>query len=225
MHIPDGFIDLPTAGAGLAVAAGAIAFSLRRAKGELDEATAPLAGLTAVFVFAAQMINFPVGAGTSGHLIGGALAAILIGPWAAVLALSVVVALQALLFADGGLTALGLNLLNLAVIAPLVGWLVWRLARRAKGKIWIASFLAGFVSVIAAALGFVAEYAMGGTVEVSLAGIAAAMVGIHALIGVGEGVITALVVASVASTRPDLVYGLRPARPQANAQRRATVVA
>ena len=112
MHIPDGFIDIPTSVAFAGIAAAGVALSLKGAKSSLDEKTAPLAGLTATFIFAVQMLNFPVAAGTSGHLLGGALAAVLVGPWAASLALTVVLLMQALLFADGGLTALGLNVFN-----------------------------------------------------------------------------------------------------------------
>ena len=107
MHVPDGFLDAPTSVATGLVAAGTVAVALRGARRELDERTAPLAGLTSAFVFAVQMMNFPVGAGTSGHLIGGALTAVLVGPWTAVLCMTVVLVVQALLFADGRLTGLG----------------------------------------------------------------------------------------------------------------------
>ena len=116
MHVPDGFLDLPTSLATAAVAASAVALSLRGARRELDDRAAPLAGLVATFVFAAQMINFPVAAGTSGHLIGGALAAVLVGPWTATLCLTVVLLVQGLLFADGGLSALGTNITLMGVV-------------------------------------------------------------------------------------------------------------
>ena len=136
MHVPDGFLSLPVSAATGVVAVAAVGVALRGARRELDERTAPLAGLVATFVFAAQMVNFPVGAGTSGHLIGGALAAVLVGPWTATLVLTVVTVVQALLFADGGLTALGTNVLLLAVVAVWVGWagaaLVRRFAPRAR---------------------------------------------------------------------------------------------
>lgn len=122
MHVPDGFLDAPTSIATGVVAAGFVAVALRRARHELNERTAPVAGLVAVFVFAGQMLNFPVGAGTSGHLIGGALAAILVGPWTATVCLTVVLMVQALLFADGGLSALGTNILLMAVVAVWSGW-------------------------------------------------------------------------------------------------------
>ncbi len=212
MHVPDGFITLPISGLALVLSLGILAFALSRARAELDDRTAPLAGLTAVFIFAAQMINFPVGAGTSGHLLGGALAAILVGPWAGMLVVAVVLTVQALLFADGGLTAIGINVLNMAIITALVGWLVFRLGMRfvrsAKGAAVVAG-VAAFVTVPAAALAFVAEYAVGGTAPVSLSAVAAAMGGIHVLIGIGEGIITGLVVAAVLASRPDIVMGVR----------------
>src|SRR5262245_48653400 len=117
MHVPDGFLDAPTSVATATVAAAGVAVALRRSRHELDERTAPMAGLVAAFVFAVQMLNFPVGAGTSGHLLGGALAAILVGPWTGVLCLSVVLMVQALLFADGGLTALGTNVLLMGMVS------------------------------------------------------------------------------------------------------------
>lgn len=135
MHIPDGFLDIPVSLLTYVISAAILALAVVKSRRDLDDKTAPLAGLTAVFVFAAQMINFPVGAGTSGHLIGGALAAILVGPWVGMLVISVVLVVQALLFADGGLTALGANVLNMAVVATVVGWLVFRLGVRfVKGR-------------------------------------------------------------------------------------------
>jgi cobalt/nickel transport system permease protein len=212
MHVPDGFLTLPISGLALVLSLGILALAVSRARSELDDRTAPLAGLTAVFIFASQMINFPVAAGTSGHLLGGALAAILVGPWAGMLVVTVVLAVQALLFADGGLTAIGINVLNMAIVTAAVGWLVFRLGlrfvRSTKGAAVVAG-LAGFLSVPAAALAFVAEYAIGGTAPVSLAAVAAAMGGIHVLIGIGEGVITGLVVAAVLASRPDIVVGVR----------------
>lgn len=213
MHIPDGFFDAPTSLAGGALAAGAIAVSLRRSRSELAEAAAPMAGLVAVFIFAGQMINFPVGAGTSGHLIGAALAAILVGPATAVLAMTVVLTVQALVFADGGLTALGLNVLNLAIIAPLVAYAVFRIAARvlpeSKWGTLTAAFLGGWASVVASAAAFSVEFAIGGTTAIDPGAVAAAMVAVHVVIGLVEGAITALVVGSVAGLRPDLVHGLR----------------
>src|SRR5919206_171804 len=126
MHVPDGFLDAPTSVATGVVAAGGVAVALRGAQRELDERTAPLAGLTAAFVFAVQMMNFPVGAGTSGHLIGGALTAVLVGPWTAVLCMTVVLLVQAVVFADGGLTALGTNVSLLGLVAVGIGYAAFR---------------------------------------------------------------------------------------------------
>lgn len=212
MHVPDGFIDAPISALAFVLGLGILAVALVKARTELDDRTAPLAGLTAVFIFAAQMLNFPVAAGTSGHLLGGALAAILVGPWVAMLVVTVVLTVQALLFADGGLTALGINILNMAVVTAVVGWLVFRVGVRfvqtPRGAAMIAG-VAAFLSVPAAAMAFTLEYALGGTAPVSLTAVAAAMGGVHLAIGIGEGVITGLVVAAVLASRPDVVAGVR----------------
>lgn len=222
MHIPDGFIDAPVSVAAGVLAVGAVGVSLRRARVELDDRTAPMAGLVAVFVFSVQMLNFPVAAGTSGHLLGGALAAILVGPWTGALAVSMVLILQALLFADGGLTALGLNILNMAFVTALVGWLAFRGLVRLlpnRRKSWLAaSFVAALASVPAAALAFVVEYALGGVGTFSIEAVLAAMVGTHILIGIGEAVITTLTVSAVLASRPDLVLGVRDLLPSARLQ-------
>jgi len=213
MHIPDGFIDLPTSGVFAAASAAGIALSLKGAKKSLDEKSAPLAGLTATFIFAVQMLNFPVAAGTSGHLLGGALAAVLVGPYAATLALSVVLLMQSFLFADGGLSALGLNIFNMAFIGVWVGYgfflLIRKLLPKTKSSITIAASIAGLLSVPAAATGFVLQYAIGGTATFSVQTVLAAMVGTHVLIGIGEAIITGLAVGAVMASRSDLVYGWR----------------
>ncbi|RLL67275.1 energy-coupling factor ABC transporter permease [Streptomyces sp. Z26] len=223
MHVPDGFIDAPVSLAAGAVAAGAVAVSLRGARRELagpagagglgEERTAPLAGLVAAFVFAVQMLNFPVAGGTSGHLLGGALAAVLVGPYTGVLCVSVVLLMQSVLFADGGLTALGVNITDMAVVAVPVAYGLFRaLVRvlpRGRGAVTGAAFAAALVSVPAAAVAFTALYALGGTADVSLGKVFTAMVGVHVLIGLGEAAITALTVGAVLSVRPDLVYGAR----------------
>jgi len=213
MHIPDGFIDIPTSTAFAALAATGVALSLKGAKSSLDEKTAPLAGLTATFIFAVQMLNFPVAAGTSGHLLGGALAAVLVGPYAASLALTVVLLMQGLLFADGGLTAIGLNVFNMSIIGVWVGYFAFNLAKRAlpnkKASIAIAALVGGFISVPAAAFGFVIEYAIGGTATFSVSAVASAMIGTHILIGIGEGLITFFAVSAVMASRSDLVYGYK----------------
>lgn len=213
MHVPDGFIDAPISAATAVVAAGAIAVSLRGARRELDERTAPLAGLVAAFIFAVQMLNFPVAAGTSGHLLGGALAAILVGPYTGVLCVSVVLLMQGILFADGGLTALGVNITDMALTTTVVAYAVFRglvkVLPRTRRSITAASFTAALLSVPAAALVFTLLYSLGGTTDVSLGKVATAMIGVHVLIGVGEAAITALTVGAVIAVRPDLVHGAR----------------
>lgn len=218
MHVPDGFIDAPTSVAAGGVALIGVAACLRGARRELDERTAPLAGLVAAFVFAVQMLNFPVGAGTSGHLMGGALAAVLIGPWTGAMAVTVVLIVQSLLFADGGLSALGVNVILIALITAVVGYAAFRVVLRVLpgrlGSVPLSAGIAAFVSVPVAALAFVGIYAVGGTSDISLTAIASAMVGVHLAIGVGEGFITALTVGSVIAVRPDLVYGARGLLPE-----------
>ncbi|MFD6191059.1 energy-coupling factor ABC transporter permease [Streptomyces sp. NPDC060275] len=213
MHVPDGFINAPTSAVTGVVAAGAIAVSLRGARRELDERTAPLAGLVAAFIFAVQMLNFPVAAGTSGHLLGGALAAILVGPYTGVLCVSVVLLMQGILFADGGLTALGVNITDMAIVTTVVAYALFRglvkVLPRTRRSVTVASFVAALVSVPAAALAFTFLYWIGGTTDVSMGKVATAMIGVHVLIGIGEAAITALTVGAVIAVRPDLVYGAR----------------
>ncbi|WP_330266388.1 energy-coupling factor ABC transporter permease [Streptomyces griseorubiginosus] len=216
MHVPDGFIDAPISAATGVVAAAAVAVSLRGARRELDERTAPLAGLVAAFIFAVQMLNFPVAAGTSGHLLGGALAAILVGPYTGVLCVTVVLLMQGILFADGGLTALGVNITDMAVVTTVVAYAVFRglvkVLPRRRSSITAASFVAAVLSVPAAAVAFTLIYAVGGTTDVSIGKVATAMIGVHVLIGIGEAAITALTVGAVVAVRPDLVYGARGLR-------------
>ncbi|WP_432002464.1 energy-coupling factor ABC transporter permease [Streptomyces sioyaensis] len=223
MHVPDGFINAPVSVATGAVAAAAVAVSLRGARRELAgaaqgggtgaERTAPLAGLVAAFIFAVQMLNFPVAAGTSGHLLGGALAAILVGPYTGVLCVSVVLLMQGVLFADGGLTALGVNITDMAIVTTVVAYALFRglvkVLPRRRRSITVASFVAALVSVPAAAVTFTALYALGGTADVPIGKVFTAMVGVHVLIGIGEAAITALTVGAVIAVRPDLVYGAR----------------
>ncbi len=218
MHIPDGFIDAPVSAAAAVVAVAGIGVCLKRAGRELDDRTAPMAGLVAVYIFAVQMLNFPVAAGTSGHLLGGALAAILVGPYTGALAVSVVLIVQALMFADGGLSALGLNVINMAFVTVVVAWPVFRILVRAlapsRGAWMGAAFAAGLVSVPASALAFTLEYALGGTGTYATSTVLTAMVGTHVLIGIGEAVITALTVGAVLAVRPDLVLGVRDRLPK-----------
>ncbi|OKK16744.1 cobalt ABC transporter permease [Streptomyces sp. CB00455] len=213
MHVPDGFINAPVSVAAGAVAAAAVAVSLRGARRELDERTAPLAGLVAAFIFAVQMLNFPVAAGTSGHLLGGALAAILVGPYTGVLCVSVVLLMQGILFADGGLTALGVNITVMGVVTVVLSYAVFRgllgVLPRTRRSVTAAAFAGALLSVPGAATAFTAIYAIGGTTEVSIGKVFTAMVGVHVLIGLGEAAITAATVGAVIAVRPDLVHGAR----------------
>ncbi|WP_381797490.1 energy-coupling factor ABC transporter permease [Streptomyces niveus] len=223
MHVPDGMINLPVSAAAGVVAAGAVAVSLRGARRELGdgplaeghgaERTAPLAGLVAAFVFAVQMLNFPVAAGTSGHLLGGALAAILVGPFTGVLCIAVVLLMQGILFADGGLTALGVNITVMGVVTVLVSYGIFRallrVLPRGRRSVTGSAFVAALVSVPAAAAAFTLLYAIGGTTDIPIGKVLTAMVGVHVLIGIGEAAITALTVGAVIAVRPDLVHGAR----------------
>jgi cobalamin biosynthesis protein CbiM len=211
VHIPDGFIDIKTSAAFSAAAAIAVGGAVKGARNQLSEQSAPLAGLTAVFIFAVQMLNFPVAAGTSGHLLGAALAMVLVGPYAATLALSVVLIIQAFLFADGGLTALGLNIFNMGVVGVWASFGIFlilkKLLPKTKSSIIVASFIAALLSVPAAAAGFVLQYAIGANATFSVSTVLSAMIGTHVLIGIGEAIITALTVSAVLASRSDLVFG------------------
>jgi cobalt/nickel transport system permease protein len=211
MHIPDGFINVPTSAGFGAAAAGSVWYSLRRAADLLDDRRIPLAGLVAAFVFAAQMINFPVAAGTSGHLLGGVLAAVLVGPWLGSVVITVVLIVQGVFFADGGLSAIGLNVFNMAFVGVLGGYALYagmlRMLPRTRTALAASAGVAAGMSVVLAALSFCLQYALGGEGGASITAVTGAMAGVHTLIGIGEGVITALVVGAVALARPDLVRG------------------
>lgn len=211
MHAPDGFLTAGTAlGTGV-ISAGAIGAALRQSREALKDAQVPLAGLAAAYVFAAQMVNFPVAAGTTGHLLGGALAAVLLGPATGLLVVTVVVVVQALLFADGGLTAIGYNVLNMAVVTSLGGWAVFRGVRHllppTRAAIAAAAGVAAFVSVVLSSMAFSIEWLFGASAPIPFDRVFGAMVGVHALIGVGEAIITGLTVSAVLAARPDLVAG------------------
>lgn len=207
MHIPDGFLDARTALVTGAVAAAGLGVALRWAGRRLPPRRVPLLGLAAAFVFAAQMVNFPVAAGTSGHLVGAVLVAVLLGPSAAVVVIAAVLIVQSLMFADGGVTALGANLLNMGLVGGVGGWAVYRLLSRAVGGLFGRLLGAGFAAwcgTVAAAAVCAGELAASRTAPLSAA--MPAMVAIHMLVGVGEGAITALVLAGIARTRPELLF-------------------
>jgi cobalt/nickel transport system permease protein len=207
MHIPDGFISTPVAAAGIAVAAGSVAYAVKATNKNMGEKQIPLMGVLAAFIFAAQMLNFPVAGGTSGHLIGAALAAILLGPWAGVLVMTCVLIVQSLIFQDGGLLALGANIFNMGIVPCFVGYYLYRgIAspfRNRKLGIMVGGGLAAWVTVVIASVACAVELAISGTVPLRVA--LPAMAGVHALIGIGEGLITAAVLALVLATRADLL--------------------
>ncbi|MEJ7770267.1 MAG: energy-coupling factor ABC transporter permease [Geodermatophilaceae bacterium] len=211
MHVPDGFLTAPVSVVTGVVAAGGVAYAIRGARSELDERTAPMAGLVAAFIFATQMINFPVGAGTSGHLMGGVLAAVLVGPYTGALCVTVVLIVQALLFADGGLTALGTNVVLISLVTTFGGWALFRglvlVLPKSRTGLLTSVGIAAFFSVPLAALAFVGLYVVGGAVDIDLGALFATMLGVHVLIGIGEALITVAVISAVLSARPDLVYG------------------
>ena len=218
MHIANGIVDGPVSALFAAVAVIALAFCVWRARIDLDDRLAPMAGLVAAFIFAVQMLNFQVLPGVSGHLLGGTLAVVLVGPWVGALCVSTVLIVQCLLFADGGLTALGLNITNMALVGTAAGYLLvaglMRVLPKTPGGVGATAFAGSVVGVVVASQAFVFEYWLGGTTELSLATIAGTMAGVHTLIGVGEGLIAATTVATVARVRPDLVYALRRFRTQ-----------
>jgi cobalt/nickel transport system permease protein len=212
MHIPDGFINAGMSAAAGVGAASGFAYALRQLRSYLTERLVPLAALTAAFVFAAQMVNFPVLPGMSGHLIGGVLAAVLVGPAAGYVVVAIVLIVQAFLFADGGLSALGLNIINMGLVASVGGYYVYRAILRFTSKshraVAVSAGVAAFVSVPMAALAFAVQFAIGGTADsVSLTSVLWAMVTTHVFIGIGEGLITFFVILAVVQARPDLVYG------------------
>ncbi|HWS34043.1 MAG TPA: energy-coupling factor ABC transporter permease [Actinoplanes sp.] len=216
MHIANGIINGPVSAIFLGVAAAGLAVCVWRARVDLDDRLAPMAGLVAAFIFAVQMLNFGVLPGVSGHLLGGTLAVILVGPWVGALCVSTVLIVQALVFGDGGLTALGLNITNMALIGAAAAYLLVALLLRVLPKtangLGATAFIASIVGVVLASQGFVLEYALGGTTDLSLAGVAGTLAGVHVLIGIGEGLIAATTVVTVAKVRPDLVYALRAFR-------------
>ncbi len=207
MHIPDGFLNIATVATTYAVSAGGVGNAVRIANKKLGEKQVPLMGVLAAFIFAAQMLNFPIAGGTSGHLIGAALAAILLGPWASVLIMSCVLIAQCLIFQDGGLLALGANIFNMGIVGSFSGYYIYRFVtlvlgngRRCK---LVGSFAGAWVSVFLASIACAIELAVSGTSPMGV--VLPAMAGLHALIGIGEGLITGAVLSLVLATRADLL--------------------
>jgi cobalt/nickel transport system permease protein len=211
MHIPDGFLDGKTAITAAALSTVGVGVALRQVRRELPPRRIPLLGLAAAFLFAAQMVNFPVAGGTSGHLVGGVLVAALLGPSAAIVVLTAVLVVQCFLFADGGLSALGANLFNMGILGAGGGYLVFRLVgsrlRGLRGQVTGVAF-GGWISTVLASIGCAGQLAWSHTVPWS-AGFPM-MASVHMVIGIGEGLIGALAFLAVQRTRPDLVAERQP---------------
>ena len=207
MHIPDGFLSTVVAIIGWVLAVILIGIAIRQTRKQLGERQVPLMGILAAFIFAAQAINFPIAAGTSGHLLGGALAAIVLGPWAATLIMTSVIGVQALLFQDGGLLALGWNIINMGVLTAFAGYACYRLLLRWIGETSAArvaaSFAAAWLSVEVGAIATSIELAVSGTSPLQFG--LPAMTGVHALIGIGEGLITGGAVGLLQASRPEVL--------------------
>lgn len=209
LHIPDGYLSWPVSLITWAIAVGLIAISLKKVQQTYQERTVPLMGVVAAFIFAAQMINFPIPGGTSGHLLGGTLAGVLLGPWAGALVMAVVFIVQAVFFQDGGITVLGANIVNMGLIGTFGGYYVYIGLRRLLGmQTWrgmaIGAGVAAWLSVVVAALVTALQISGSGTVELGLAVVA--MVGWHLMIGVGEAIITVVALSYIWKTRPDLFF-------------------
>lgn len=202
MHIPDGFLAPQVFVPFWAVAAAGIGYALRKARQMLKEKAVPLMGVAAAFIFAAQMLNFPVLGGTSGHLLGGVLAAVLLGPYAGAVVLGLVLIVQCLVFQDGGLTALGANIFNMAFLGSMGGYFIYSFLKKRMGLI-ISVGIASWFSVVIAAFACAIELAISGTSPLKI--VLPAMVGIHILIGIGEAIITCLIVSFILKVRPDLI--------------------
>jgi cobalt/nickel transport system permease protein len=209
LHIPDGFLSLPVSLVTWVIAIALIAICLNRVQAEYQDRTVPLMGVCAAFIFAAQMINFPIPGGTSGHLLGGTLAAVLLGPWAGSLVVTVVFIVQAVMFQDGGLTVLGANIVNMGLIGTFAGYYLYRAIRKSLGRdtwrgISVGTAVAAWTSVFVAAIICAFQLAISGTVPVNVALVAMAFW--HFMIAIGEAVITVVAVSFVYRTRPDLLY-------------------
>ena len=206
MHIPEGMLSAPvTAIAGL-VSLTTLGYAVSWVRHYLDDRKVVLMAVLGSLIFALQMLNFPIQAGTSGHFAGGALAGILLGPWPAVLVLTAVLLVQAVLFADGGILALGANILNLGITAPLIGYAVYHVVlhlSRSRGAHLFGAGVGAWLATLLAALAVAGELGLSGTANLRLAAIA--MGGIHALIGIGEGLITAALVAYLHAVRPEIL--------------------
>lgn len=207
LHIPDGFLSTVVSIVGWVLMLAAVAYAIRQTRGQLGEKQIPLMGVLAAFIFAAQAINFPVAGGTSGHLLGGALAAIIMGPWAAVLIMTSVVAIQALLFQDGGLLALGFNVVNMGILTAFTGHWVYQAVRRTLGEgrnsLLVAGAVGAWLSVLVGAIATAIELAISGSSPLGVA--LPSMSAVHVLIGIGEAIITVGALSFIYASRRDLL--------------------
>ena len=210
MHVPDGFMNVTMSAATGVISFGTLWAYIRSAKDLIADKFIALTGMMSALIFVLQMINFPIAAGTSGHLLGGALAVIVLGPRLGLICLSVVVIIQSLLFADGGLSALGVNVLNMAIVTSATSWFIVKYWIKFIGKNKISivsvSVLAGILSVVFSSIAFTIQYAIGGTISIPVGTVLLAMVTTHFIIGFGEGIITALIITLLIRVRPDLIY-------------------
>jgi len=210
MHVPDGFMNVTMSAATGVISFGTLWAYIRSAKDLIADKFIALTGMMSALIFVLQMINFPVAAGTSGHLLGGALAVIVLGPRLGLICLSVVVIIQSLLFADGCLSALGVNVLNMAIVTSATSWFIVKYWVKFIGKnrtsIISVSVIAGILSVVFSSIAFTIQYAIGGTISIPVGTVLIAMVTTHLIIGLGEGIITALIITLLMRVRPDLVY-------------------
>ena len=210
MHVPDGFMNVTMSAATGVISFGTLWAYIRSAKDLIADKFIALTGMMSALIFVLQMINFPIAAGTSGHLLGGALAVIVLGPRLGLICLSVVVIIQSLLFADGGLSALGVNVLNMAIVTSATSWFIvkyWiKFIGKNKTSIVSVSVLAGILSVVFSSIAFTIQYAIGGTISIPVGTVLLAMVTTHFVIGFGEGIITALIITLLIRVRPDLIY-------------------
>ena len=218
MHAPDGFVSVPLLAVLWVVDLAVLAYAVRRVNRTMDERAVPLMGVMAAFIFAAQMFNFQVAGGTSGHLLGGVLAAVLLGPWPATIVMTAVLAVQALIFQDGGILALGANIFNMAVVGTLGGYAIYRVLARVFGgenRARIpAAAIAAWASVLLGSGAMALELGISGTTDLAVA--LTAMLGVHTFIGIGEALITAAALGFIQLTRADL-FTLRDARSRASA--------
>ncbi len=206
MHIPDGFLDTKTMVTLNILSAGFLGISIKKVKAYLDEKKVPLMGVVAAFIFAAQMLNFPIGGGTSGHFMGGVFASILLGPFAGFLVMTTVLIIQCFIFQDGGLLSLGANIFNMGVAGSILGYYIYRAIYRLAGEkkgLFIAPFIAAWFSIVLAAAFCALELAISGRISLNI--VFPAMVAVHAVIGIGEGIITASALAFIRSVRGDLL--------------------